>query len=315
MQQDARVGLIDADGYGFSERRMFGAASPAATDAAGRIEPWRRHGVELLSMGMFVGERHPVMRLLGKAMRKFFERGAGAPRLPAPHLPPGTGDTALEAAQHLPAAQISVVTTCQPVAAQVATRAGALAVWLSQGLSGVIENMSYAVCPSGERWGLFGRGVGQALARVGVPLLVQVPLDVGIRAGPAGVPRGDAPEASRGQRLAQWRRGAPWPFVGPSAPPSGGPDASSCPQRGFYPGPPPPSPGAPQGPLHGVGAYARASQRNASKAAGSAAAPISTGGEVVPGAPHQEAGGVDRRAGHHVMRVTSGFGCQWLRPY
>jgi ATP-binding protein involved in chromosome partitioning len=108
-------------------------------------------------------------------------------------LPPGTGDIAISSAQLLPTSEILVVTTPQAAAAEVAERAGAIAVQTHQHIAGVIENMSWLPQPDGSRLELFGSGGGQAVADSlseitgsPVPLLGQVPLDVALREGGDG---------------------------------------------------------------------------------------------------------------------------------
>jgi ATP-binding protein involved in chromosome partitioning len=111
-------------------------------------------------------------------------------------LPPGTGDVAISLAQLLPGAEIIVVTTPQAAAAEVAERAGGIALQTHQRLVGVIENMSWLELPTGERMEIFGSGggatVSESLSRVigaPVPLLGQIPLDTRVReAGDVGKP-------------------------------------------------------------------------------------------------------------------------------
>ena len=111
-------------------------------------------------------------------------------------LPPGTGDIAISLAQLLPNAEILVVTTPQAAAAEVAERAGSIALQTHQRLVGIVENMSWLELPSGERMEIFGSGGGQQVADslsrlvgASVPLLGQVPLDTRVReAGDAGQP-------------------------------------------------------------------------------------------------------------------------------
>jgi ATP-binding protein involved in chromosome partitioning len=114
-------------------------------------------------------------------------------------LPPGTGDIAISLGQHLPNAEIVVVTTPQEAAAEVAERAGTMAEMMHQRVVGVIENMSYLPCPhcgDEHRLEIFGSGGGARVAqtlsqRFGttVPLLGQVPIDTALRAGgDAGAP-------------------------------------------------------------------------------------------------------------------------------
>jgi ATP-binding protein involved in chromosome partitioning len=127
-------------------------------------------------------------------------------------LPPGTGDIAISLGQHLPNAEIVVVTTPQEAAAEVAERAGTMASMMHQRVVGVVENMSYLPCPhctaegKDHRLEVFGTGGGQRVAttlsgRFGydVPLLGQVPLDLSLReGGDAGKPIVDADPTSPG---------------------------------------------------------------------------------------------------------------------
>ena len=125
-------------------------------------------------------------------------------------LPPGTGDVAISVAQLLPSAEIIVVTTPQVAAAEVAERAGAIALQTRQRIVGVVENMSGLAMPDGSTMHLFGEGGGQQVAErlartVGadVPLLGQVPLDPAlVTAGDSGVPLVlSAPESAAAQQL------------------------------------------------------------------------------------------------------------------
>jgi ATP-binding protein involved in chromosome partitioning len=125
-------------------------------------------------------------------------------------LPPGTGDIAISVAQLVPNAEILVVTTPQQAAAEVAERAGAIALQTRQRIAGVIENMSWLELPDGTRMDVFGTGGGQVVAdsltqAVGadVPLLGQIPLDPRLREqGDSGTPIVLAhPESPAGQVL------------------------------------------------------------------------------------------------------------------
>jgi ATP-binding protein involved in chromosome partitioning len=105
-------------------------------------------------------------------------------------LPPGTGDMAISLGQHLPNAEVLVVTTPQPAAAIVAERAGTMASMMHQRVVGIVENMSYLTTPSGDRMEIFGSGgaakVAETLSgRFGydVPVLGQIPLDEKLREG------------------------------------------------------------------------------------------------------------------------------------
>jgi ATP-binding protein involved in chromosome partitioning len=105
-------------------------------------------------------------------------------------LPPGTGDIAISLGQHLPNAEVVVVTTPQEAAAEVAERAGTMAEMMHQRVAGVIENMSWLTLPDGSKMEVFGAGGGERVAttlseRFGstIPLLGQIPLDTTLREG------------------------------------------------------------------------------------------------------------------------------------
>jgi ATP-binding protein involved in chromosome partitioning len=188
-----RVGVVDADVYGFSVPRMLGVEH-RPTQVDDMILPPIAHEVKVISIGMFVPGNQPVVwrgPMLHRALQQFLaDVFWGDLDVLLLDLPPGTGDIALSVAQLIPGAEILVVTTPQQAAAEVAERAGAIALQTHQHLVGVIENMSWLEQPDGSRLELFGAGGGQAVAdsltrAVGapVPLLGQVPIDVRVREG------------------------------------------------------------------------------------------------------------------------------------
>ena len=193
------VGVVDADIYGHSIPRMLGA-SDKPTKVEKMMMPPQAHGVKVISIGMFTPGNTPVVwrgPMLHRALQQFLaEAFWGDLDVLLLDLPPGTGDIAISVAQLIPNAEILVVTTPQQAAAEVAERAGAIALQTRQRIAGVIENMSWLETPSGERMEIFGSGGGQAVAdslsqAVGsnVPLLGQVPLDPRLREqGDAGTP-------------------------------------------------------------------------------------------------------------------------------
>jgi ATP-binding protein involved in chromosome partitioning len=193
------VGVVDADIYGHSIPRMLGTAEkPTKVDSM--IMPVQSHGVKLISIGMFTPGNTPVVwrgPMLHRALQQFLaDVFWGDLDVLLLDLPPGTGDIAISVAQLIPNAEILVVTTPQLAAAEVAERAGAIALQTRQRIAGVVENMSWLEMPDGSRMDIFGSGGGQVVAdsltkSVGatVPLLGQVPLDVRLReAGDAGNP-------------------------------------------------------------------------------------------------------------------------------
>jgi ATP-binding protein involved in chromosome partitioning len=191
-----RVGVVDADIYGFSVPRMLGVEQ-APTRVDDMILPPVSHDVKVVSIGMFVPGNQPVVwrgPMLHRALEQFLSDVFwGDLDVLLLDLPPGTGDIAISTAQLLPTAEILVVTTPQTAAAEVAERAGSIALQTKQHIVGVVENMSWLELPDGTRMELFGSGGGQAVADslgrstgAPVPLLGQVPVDVALREGGDG---------------------------------------------------------------------------------------------------------------------------------
>jgi ATP-binding protein involved in chromosome partitioning len=165
------------------------------------IMPPQAHGVRVISIGMFTPGNTPVVwrgPMLHRALQQFLaDVWWGDLDVLLLDLPPGTGDIAISVAQLVPSAEILVVTTPQQAAAEVAERAGTIALQTHQQIAGVIENMAYLPCPHcAERVEVFGSGGGQQVAdglssSLGAPvsLLGQVPLDLRLREGSdSGVP-------------------------------------------------------------------------------------------------------------------------------
>jgi ATP-binding protein involved in chromosome partitioning len=183
-----RVGIVDVDVWGFSIPRMMGV-SGQPVGFNNMIMPLESHGVKVISMGFFVPEETPVIwrgPMLHKAVQQFLgDVYWGDLDFLLADLPPGTGDVSLSMAQFLPGAQMLVVTTPQDAARKVAERAGRMAEQTHLKVVGVIENMSYFVCPHcGERTSIFGEGGGREAAEtLGVPLLGEIPLMPALREG------------------------------------------------------------------------------------------------------------------------------------
>jgi ATP-binding protein involved in chromosome partitioning len=189
-----RVGIVDVDVWGFSIPRMMGA-SGEPVGFNGMIMPLESHAVKVISMGFFVPEEQPVIwrgPMLHKAVQQFLgDVYWGDLDFLLADLPPGTGDVSISVAGFLPGAQMLVVTTPQEAARKVAERAGRMAERTRLHVCGVIENMSFFICPHcGERTAIFGEGGGREAAdTLGVPLLGQIPLMPDLRAGgDVGVP-------------------------------------------------------------------------------------------------------------------------------
>jgi ATP-binding protein involved in chromosome partitioning len=209
-KQGLKVGIVDADIYGHSIPAMLGIADTRPTQVEELIMPVPTpSGVSVISIGMLKPKRDQVVawrgpmldRALVQMLSDVYWGDLDALLL---DLPPGTGDIAISLGQHLPNAEVIVVTTPQEAAAEVAERAGTMASMMHQRVIGVVENMSWMELPSGERIEVFGAGGGQRVAdtlsqRFGysVRLLGQIPLDPSLReGGDAGKPIVDSDPTS-----------------------------------------------------------------------------------------------------------------------
>ncbi|HVL85872.1 MAG TPA: P-loop NTPase [Pseudonocardia sp.] len=194
------VGVVDADIYGHSVPRMLGTtARPTKVDDM-IMPPQAAHGVKVISIGMFTdGNSAVVWRgpMLHRALQQFLaDVFWGDLDVLLLDLPPGTGDIAISTAQLVPNAELLIVTTPQTAAAEVAERAGSIALQTHQRIAGVVENMSWMELPDGSRIDVFGSGGGQTVADslsrslgAPVPLLGQIPLEPRLReCGDAGTP-------------------------------------------------------------------------------------------------------------------------------
>ncbi|WP_370618216.1 Mrp/NBP35 family ATP-binding protein [Mumia sp. Pv 4-285] len=215
--QGLKVGIVDADIYGHSIPDMLGVGDSRPTQVEDMIMPVPVGNMQVMSIGMLkprkdqvVAWRGPMLdRALVQMLSDVYWGDLDALLL---DLPPGTGDMAISLGQHLPNAEVIVVTTPQEAAASVAERAGTMASMMHQRVVGVIENMSWLELPNGDRMEVFGSGGGQKVAttlsqRFGydVPLLGQIPLDEQMRVGgDTGVPIVDeAPDSAAGKALLQ----------------------------------------------------------------------------------------------------------------
>jgi ATP-binding protein involved in chromosome partitioning len=213
------VGVLDADIYGHSIPRMLGT-DERPTQVESMILPPIAHDVKLISIAQFTQGNAPVVwrgPMLHRALQQFLaDVWWGDLDVLLMDLPPGTGDVAISVAQLVPNAEILVVTTPQQAAAEVAERAGTIALQTHQRVAGVIENMAWLPCPHcGEQVDVFGSGGGQQVADglsralgAGVPLLGQVPIDVRLRQGgddgtPLVLSEPEAPAAVTLRQIAQ----------------------------------------------------------------------------------------------------------------
>jgi ATP-binding protein involved in chromosome partitioning len=200
--QGQKVGVLDADIYGHSVPAMLGVADSRPTQVDDLIMPVpTASGLSVISIGMLKPRRDQVVawrgpmldRALVQMLADVYWGDLDALLL---DLPPGTGDVAISLGQHLPNAEVIVVTTPQEAATEVAERAGTMASMMHQRVIGVVENMSFLACPHcasegrEHRLEIFGSGGGARVAatlsqRFGydVPLLGEIPIDTALREG------------------------------------------------------------------------------------------------------------------------------------
>ena len=226
-KQGLKVGIVDADIYGHSVPAMLGVADSRPTQVEDLIMPVPTpSGVSVISIGMLKPRRDQVVAWRGPMLdRALVQMLAdvywGDLDVLLLDLPPGTGDIAISLGQHLPNAEVVVVTTPQEAAAEVAERAGTMASMMHQRVVGVLENMSFLPCPhcaaegKEHRLEIFGAGGGARVAatlghRFGydVPVLGEVPIDPRLReGGDDGKPLVDAdPTAPAAEALASVAR-------------------------------------------------------------------------------------------------------------
>jgi ATP-binding protein involved in chromosome partitioning len=201
-KQGLRVGVVDADIYGHSVPAMLGVADIRPTQVEDLIMPVPTpSGVSVISIGMLKPRRDQVVAWRGPMLDRALVQMLsdvfwGDLDVLLLDLPPGTGDVAISLGQHLPGAEVVVVTTPQEAAAEVAERAGTMASMMHQRVVGVVENMSYLPCPHctdegvDHRLEIFGSGGGDRVAatlsaRFGydVPVIGRIPIDVSLREG------------------------------------------------------------------------------------------------------------------------------------
>ncbi|MCR6031465.1 P-loop NTPase [Nocardioides sp. zg-579] len=200
--QGLKVGVVDADIYGHSVPAMLGVADSRPTQVDDLIMPVPTpSGVSVISIGMLKPRRDQVVAWRGPMLDRALVQMLsdvywGDLDVLLLDLPPGTGDVAISLGQHLPGAEVVVVTTPQEAAAEVAERAGTMASMMHQRVVGVVENMSYLPCPhcaaegKDHRLEVFGSGGGDRVAQTlssrfgyDVPVLGRIPLDISLREG------------------------------------------------------------------------------------------------------------------------------------
>ncbi len=192
-QLGKKVGVLDADVYGFSVPKMLGINQPPMV-LGSFIVPPLANGVHCMSMGFFLTEDTPVVwrgPMLHKALEQFlvdvYWRNYDFILI---DMPPGTGDVALSLGEMVPKSEMYVVTTPQPAAERVAQRSAYAAKKMKIPIRGVIENMSHFLTPTGETYEIFGKGGGEQLAsELDVPLLGKIPIEIALRdGGDIGIP-------------------------------------------------------------------------------------------------------------------------------
>ncbi len=184
-----RVGLLDADIWGFSIPRMLGAEARLTASDERQILPVDAQGIKVVSAGLAVDSEETALMwrglMLSKALEQFLKQVAwGALDYLVIDMPPGTGDIQMALARMLPQAEMVVVTTPQLTAQKVAVRVADMARRSYMPVVGVIENMAGFRCDHGHMYSIFGEGGGQELAdTLGVPLIAQIPVDPSIVTG------------------------------------------------------------------------------------------------------------------------------------
>jgi ATP-binding protein involved in chromosome partitioning len=185
-----KVGLLDADIWGFSIPRMIGSDARLEAGEDRKIQPADAMGIQVVSTGLLIDDEDKALMwrglMLSKALEQFLKDVAWDPDLDylVLDMPPGTGDIQMALSRLLPQAEMVVVTTPQKAAQKVAARVADMARRSYMPVVGVIENMSGFTTEDGRHYALFGAGGGQVLAdELGVPLVAQIPLDPSVVEG------------------------------------------------------------------------------------------------------------------------------------
>ncbi len=194
-QRGLRVGIVDADVFGFSIPGLLGIAGAKPTQVGEMILPPVAHGIKVISIGMFLDDGNTAVSWRGPMLHRTIQQFLtdvffGDLDTLLIDLPPGTGDIAISLGQLLPQAEVIVVTTPQAAAAEVAERSALVARQTGQKVIGVVENMAGLAQADGSVLELFGSGGGaDAASRLGVDVLASIPLSVALRqGGDAGLP-------------------------------------------------------------------------------------------------------------------------------
>jgi ATP-binding protein involved in chromosome partitioning len=188
-EEGHRVGLLDADIYGPSLPTMLGVQEPPEVTEDRKIYPGQSHGLQVLSMGLLIDPNQAVIwrgPMVFSAVKQFLKDALwDSLDYLVVDMPPGTGDAQLTLVQQVPLAGVVMVTTPQEVAVADVRRGVQMFRQVDVPVLGVVENMSYFVCPGcGEKYDIFGSGGGKQVAeQFGLPLLAAIPMDPRIREG------------------------------------------------------------------------------------------------------------------------------------
>ncbi|MDD3760677.1 MAG: iron-sulfur cluster carrier protein ApbC [Acidithiobacillus sp.] len=186
-QEGAQVGILDADIYGPSQPRMLGIEGKPTSKDGKKMEPMEGHGIKAMSIGFLIDEETPMVwrgPMVMQALEQLLsDTRWGELDYLVVDLPPGTGDTQLTLAQKVPVSGAVIVTTPQDIALLDARKGLKMFEKVGVPILGVIENMSFYICPKcGNEDDIFGHGGGAAMAeQYGVEFLGAVPLDRSIR--------------------------------------------------------------------------------------------------------------------------------------
>ena len=187
LAQGLKVGILDADIYGPSMPRLLGLKGQPKTTDGKRMLPMEAYGLKAMSMGFLVEEETPMIwrgpMVMSAITQMLREVEWGVLDVLVVDMPPGTGDAQLTMAQNVPLAGAVIVSTPQDLALIDARRGVAMFRKVNVPILGIIENMSYFIAPdTGNRYDIFGHGGAKAeAARIGVPFLGEIPLDMQIR--------------------------------------------------------------------------------------------------------------------------------------
>jgi ATP-binding protein involved in chromosome partitioning len=188
-ENGARVGLMDADVYGPSVPTMLALAGQPDVTEDKKIRPFQSHGLQVMSMGLLLPPDQPVIwrgPLVMSAVKQFLQDVLWEDLdYLVIDMPPGTGDAQLTLVQTVPLSGVVMVTTPQEVALADVRRGIQMFAKIEVPVLGIVENMSYFICPeSGQKYDIFGNGGGAAVAnQYNLPLLGEIPIDPAIRKG------------------------------------------------------------------------------------------------------------------------------------